>query len=110
MRRQMMGLLLVVLMVGTAVRPARAEEQLSYGQQAGWGFAAMGTNLLYIPAKVTYIIVASLTGALVYGLTLGNTRAVDAIFSPALGGTYVVSPAMLRGDEPIFFFGESIQD
>jgi hypothetical protein len=102
--------LLIVFMTVATVRSVRAEEALPYGQQAGWGFAAVGTNLLYIPAKVTYVIVACITGGLVYGLTLGNSRAVDAIFSPALGGTYVISPAMMRGDEPIFFFGESLQD
>ena len=110
MGRQLVGVCLIVLTTITTVGSARAEEKLSYGQQAGWGFAAVGTNLFYIPAKVTYVIVACITGGLVYGLTLGNTRAVDAIFSPALGGTYVVSPAMMRGEEPVFFFGESLPD
>lgn len=110
MRRQIIGLLLIVVMTVATVAAARGEESLSYGQQAGWGFAAVGTNLLYVPAKVTYVVIACITGGLVYGLTLGNTRAVDAIFSPALGGTYVISPAMMRGDEPIFFFGESLPD
>lgn len=110
MRRTVVSVMVIVLVTVASVGSARAEENLSYGQQAGWGFAAVGTNLLYIPAKVAYVIVACVTGGLVYGLTLGNTRAVDAIFSPALGGTYVLSPAMMRGDEPIFFFGESIPD
>lgn len=110
MRRQIISVSLIVLMTVATVGVARGEENLSYGRQAGWGFAAVGTNLLYIPAKVTYVVIACITGGLVYGLTLGNTRAVDAIFSPALGGTYVISPAMMRGDEPIFFFGESLPD
>lgn len=110
MRRTIVSVMLIVFVTIATVGSARGEEEYSYGQQAGWGFAAVGANLLYIPAKVTYVIVACVTGGLVYGLTLGNTRAVDAIFSPALGGTYVLSPAMMRGDEPIFFFGESIPD
>lgn len=110
MRRRMIAGALIVLMTIATVRVARGEEDMSYGRQAGWGFAAAGTNLLYIPAKVTYVIVACLTGGLVYGLTLGNSRAVDAIFSPALGGTYVITPGMMRGEEPIFFFGESLPD
>jgi hypothetical protein len=110
MRSRVIGVVLSVLVLVANVAVAQAEDELSYGQQAGWGFAAVGTNLLYIPAKVTYVVVACLTGGIVYGLTLGNSRAVDAIFSPALGGTYVVTPAMMRGDEPIFFFGESLPD
>jgi hypothetical protein len=110
MRRRVISVALIVLMLTATVGVARAEEDLSYGRQAGWGFAAVGTNLFYIPAKVAYVVVACVTGGLVYGLTLGNSRAVDAIFSPALGGTYVVTPAMMRGEEPIFFFGESIPD
>jgi hypothetical protein len=110
MRHRVIGIALIVLMLFAPSADALAEEDLSYGRQAGWGFAAVGSNLLYIPAKVTYVIVACITGGLVYGLTLGNSRAVDAIFSPALGGTYVLTPAMMRGDEPIFFFGESLPD
>jgi hypothetical protein len=109
MRRRIISVALVIVLVLATVGPAPAEEDRSYGPQAGWGFAAVGANLLYIPAKVTYVVVACVTGGLVYGLTLGNSRAVDAIFHPALGGTYVLTPAMMRGDEPIFFFGESIQ-
>lgn len=111
MWRQFIGVMLVFVLSVATVRPVRGlEESMSYGENARWGIAAVSANLLYIPAKITYVVVACVTGGLVYGLTLGNSRAVDAIFSPALGGTYVLSPAMMRGDEPVFFFGESLHD
>jgi hypothetical protein len=116
MRRRIISVVLAVLLTGGQLGAVEdedisaADEGYSYGSQAGWGFAAVGTNLLYMPAKLTYVVVATVTGGLVYALTLGNSRAVHAIFSPALGGTYVISPAMLKGDEPVFFFGETVQD
>jgi hypothetical protein len=42
-----------------------------------------------------------------YLLTVGNLDTAESIWSPSLGGTYVVTPAMLRNEEPILFSGAS---
>jgi hypothetical protein len=104
MRQTIVTVMLALLLVSGAGRPAAAE---GYGEQAGWGLATATANLLYIPAKLAYATVGAVTGGLAYVLTLGNTRAVQAIWSPALGGSYVLTPGMIRGQEPILFFGES---
>lgn len=78
-----------------------------YGTQLGWGLATVGANVLYIPAKLVYAAGGGIIGALSYAITLGNSDAAERVWSPALGGTYVLSPAMVRGEEPILFSGES---
>ena len=93
-----------------ATQGALYAETQPYGVQAGWGLAAVGANLFYMPAKLAYATLGLVAGGLTFALTLGNYRAVEAIWSPAFGGTYVLSPAMLRGEEPVLFFGETIED
>lgn len=108
MRHKMGAMALTALLLALVHGPLKASE--SYGEQAGWGLAAVGANLFYIPAKVAYATMGLVAGGIAYAMTLGNRRAVEAIWSPAFGGTYVVTPAMMRGEEPILFFGETIED
>ena len=92
------------------VRPApAAREEDSYLSQFGWGMAAIGTNLGYMPAKFLYAMGGGLVGLLAYGVTVGNSDAVQGILSPSIGGTWVLTPNMLRGRDPIFFVGESYE-
>jgi hypothetical protein len=106
MRRALFGaLILAVLVGGLAPRTARAASD--YGSDSGWGIAAIVANLVYAPAKMTYAVMGGITGGFAYVLTIGNMEAVDRIWSPSLGGTWVLTPGMLRGDEDIYFSGES---
>ena len=104
MRRLNKGLGIIVLLLALASAPARADD---YGSQFGWGMAAVGANLLYIPAKLIYATVGGITGGLGYVLTLGNPAALHTVLGPSIGGTYVLTPGMLRGEQPILFSGES---
>ena len=74
---------------------------------AGYGVLCVATNILYMPAKVVYAGLGSITGGLAWLLTAGNTDTAKSIWSPSVGGTYVITPAMLRDEEPILFSGES---
>jgi hypothetical protein len=106
MRRKsiLLGALLLVLCMA---QPAQAQAQESYGKQFGWGMAAIGANLFYIPGKLVYAALGGFTGSMGYLLSAGNFEAAQKIWSPTVGGTYVLTPSMLRGEEPIFFAGES---
>lgn len=105
MRKVVGGMLLACWLAVATAGPARAIDD--YGRDFGWGMAAIGANLLYGPGKVVYATLGGLTGSLAYLLTVGNTEVVERIWSPALGGTYVLSPEMLRGEQSIYFSGES---
>ena len=115
MRRMVIGLVIVGLVLGTAgVQPTRAaqhatDEQLGPAASFGWGMAAVGTNLVYIPAKMVWAIGGSLTALLAWGFSAGNSDAALGVLQPALGGSWVVTPEMLRGEDPIMFSGPSYE-
>jgi hypothetical protein len=113
-RMVLIGLVVTGLVLGAAEAPARAaqrasEEQLGPAASFGWGMAAVGTNLLYIPAKMLYAIGGGLTGLLAWGVSAGNSDVAMGILQPSLGGTWVVTPEMLRGEDPIMFNGPSFE-
>ncbi len=62
-------------------------------------------SLLYTPIKVTYAVLGGFFGGFAYILTGGNAETATAIWDSSLGGTYVIQPEHLRGDESILFMG-----
>lgn len=100
---------MLVLTLALGARPAAAEEE-GFLSAVGIGFGTALVNVLYIPAKFTYATVGGLIGGLAWVLTLGDSDTAMGVWEPTLGGSYVVTPAMLRGDEPIEFSGTTSQD
>jgi hypothetical protein len=82
-------------------RPAEA----GYLEDAGWGGLTVLTNVLYMPAKLVYATVGGITGGFVYAVTVGDMDAAEKVWVMSMGGTYVVTPSMLQGEEPIAFTG-----
>ncbi len=72
---------------------------------AGWGAAALASNVVYIPAKLVYGVLGGLVGGASWALTGGNTQTADTIWRSSLGGDYVVTPDMLQGKQPVHFSG-----
>lgn len=88
-----------------AAGPAAAKEEEGFFETAGIGVGTALVNVLYIPAKFAYATVGTVIGGLAWCLTLGDTDTAMGVWEPTLGGSYVVTPKMLRGDEPIEFSG-----
>jgi hypothetical protein len=86
---------------------ARAE---AYPENAGWGVLAVFANVVYMPVKTVYAVVGGLTGGFAYACTGGSYETASNIWAMSLGGTYVLSPAMIRGEEPIYFAGGPSDD
>jgi len=74
---------------------------------AGIGAATLLANVGYIPAKTVYGILGGIAGAAGFALTGGNQQTANSIWRSSLGGDYVVTPEMIRGDVPIHFSGPS---
>lgn len=91
---------------GTTGAPASVSSQ-SIWSDAGYGSLAVLSNVLYMPAKIVYGTLGLVTGSLAYLLTVGDADAAQTIWDPSLGGSYVVTTAMLRGQEPLLFSGPS---
>jgi hypothetical protein len=100
--RRLVAVVLCATLLLTA-GPASAEDDFLGDVGIGLGTALV--NVLYIPAKFTYATVGSLIGGLAWVLTLGDTDTAMGVWEPTLGGSYVVTPSMLRGDEPVEFSG-----
>lgn len=84
-----------------APQAARAE----FLEDAGWGTLTVLSNVFYMPAKVLYATTGGITGGFAYGLTGGDLDTANDVWVPAMGGTYVLTPGMIRGDDPISFAG-----
>jgi hypothetical protein len=74
---------------------------------AGLGAATLLANVGYIPAKTVYGILGGIAGAAGFALTGGNQQTANSIWRSSLGGDYVLTPDMIRGDAPIHFSGPS---
>lgn len=104
-RRVALVLSLTIALGVTRPGIARAEEESFLGD-VGIGLGTALVNVLYIPAKFTYATVGGLIGGLAWVLTLGDTDTAMGVWEPTMGGSYVMTPAMLRGEEPVEFSGE----
>lgn len=96
----------LTLALGVSARPAEANDYL---YDAGIGTACVFVNVLYMPAKVVYATLGGVTGGLAYVLTGLNFETAEKIWTPSLGGNYVVTPAHLRNEQTLYFSG-TVQD
>ena len=94
----------------TAARPAAAVEAPDYANDFGVGVGTVLCNLVYMPVKVVYATLGGLTGGFAYVLTAGRMDTASSIWRPSMGGTYVITPSMLRGEDPIYFSGTADDD
>ena len=101
MRRWLVTLALVS-MLGVVVPRAEAAD---FASDAGIGTACVLVNLLYMPAKIVYATLGGLTGGFAYLLTGLNYDVANRIWTPSLGGNYVVTPAHLRNQQTLYFSG-----
>ena len=102
--RRWVACALVATVVASA-RPALAEE--GFFEKAGIGLGTALVNVLYIPAKFTYATVGGLIGGFAWLLSLGDTETAMGVWQPTMGGSYIVTPNMLRGRESLEFTGSS---
>jgi len=94
--------LVLALTVAIAAVPAPARAE-STAQEVAYGVGSATSTLVYAPVKASFCIL----GAVTSGLTLpfGGPRTAGKVASTACGGTWVVTPAALRGREPVRFVG-----
>jgi hypothetical protein len=98
------GLVLAGLIASTvAAGPAAADEM---AQDAGMGALAGLSTLIYAPVKLVYATAGLVFGGIAWGLSGGDTDVMMAVVTPAVRGDYVITPAHLRMEESIEFFGQ----
>ena len=111
LKKLMVGILLttlcnlVVLPMGWA--QTTEGEGPSQATEAGLGLASGVLTLVYLPAKTAYAGLGGIIGGFTYALTGGDLETAKSVWEPSFYGTYVVTPAHLKGEEPVHFFGTS---
>ena len=80
-----------------------------FSDDAGIGTATVLANVVYMPTKLVYATLGGLTGSFAYLLTGGNYTAAEKVWTPSLGGNYVLNPEHLRGQQQIYFSGPLIE-
>lgn len=102
------GFVLAAAMVAAlaTARPARA----GYLEDAGWGALTVLSNVVYMPAKLVYATIGGITGGLALGLTGGDMDTAETVWVTTMGGTYVITPRMLQGEDSIAFAGTPSSD
>ena len=89
------------MVAATLLSPTFA--QADFLEDAGMGTATVLANVLYMPAKVVYATLGGVTGSFAYVLTGANYQVAEHVWTPSLGGNYVLNPEQLRGNQPIYF-------
>jgi hypothetical protein len=104
--RSLAVVVLAAMLLMGAVRPVAAEEDdHRFATDLGYGVGSIFTNLVYMPVKFVYATLGGITGGFAYVLTGLRLDTAKSIWVPSMGGTYVVTPAMLKGEDPIYFSG-----
>jgi hypothetical protein len=93
--------LAIVVVVLTAAAPVSAADGAS--QDVAYGVGSAMTTLVYAPVKASFCILGAVTSG--FTLPFGGPRTAEQVASTACGGTWVVTPAALKGREPVRFVG-----
>jgi len=106
------GVTLLTLLLFAAVMmlhpgAALAQEDESPGGEAGLGIGSGLLTLVYFPVKVVYAVLGGVVGGFTYVLTGGDLDTAKTVWDPSFHGTYVITPAHLKGDEAVRFYGVS---
>jgi hypothetical protein len=89
-----------------AVAPVSAlADSLEMSKEAGFGVGSAVATLVYAPLKLCYAIGGLVIGGLAWGFSGGDNNVAKVVLTPSVLGDYVVTPAHLRGDQSIEFFG-----
>src|SRR5262245_23057847 len=102
MRQSTIALFLGLTVLGHAAL-ARAEQEGTV-QQVGYGAVSVLGTLIYMPVKTGLCIVGAVASAPV--MTYDRETA-GAMVGTTCGGTWVISPAIIKGREPFQFVGPS---
>jgi hypothetical protein len=106
-RRMVVAAVSMAVVLALGAGPATAEEDSHFAADFGLGVGALFTNVIYMPVKLVYATLGGITGGFAYVLTGFNYDLAKAIWVPSTGGDYVITPSMLKGDDPIYFSGET---
>ena len=75
----------------------------STGQEVAYGAGSAFGTLLYAPFKTVFCVVGAVTSALAF--PFGGSSTTEKVATAACGGTWAITPDVLKGREQIRFIG-----
>jgi hypothetical protein len=105
------GLLIGVLAVSLLGVPSVSFAGSKAGEtsrESGLGAAAAISSLVYGPIKLVYALGGLVIGGFAWAFTAGDTEVASTVFTRSLRGTYVITPEILVGEEPLEFIGRDV--
>jgi hypothetical protein len=101
---QKLGSLLVIVGVALAVAaPASVATADSTSQEVAYGTGSVLTTLVYAPVKASACILGGVTGG--FTLPFAGPQTAGKVVSSACGGTWAITPDVLKGRERVRFLG-----
>jgi hypothetical protein len=96
MKRLVVGLVVVMLLWPMS---SRAEQPTpSMASEFGLALFTPLVNAVYFPLKLGVGVAGAALGGISGWATGGNERAAEGIWRPMTGGTYWITPGMMRGE------------
>jgi hypothetical protein len=102
--RKSLGLCVAVLLIASTTFLAGSAHADSAAQDAAYGAGSVFSTLLYAPLKTSFCVLGGVTSALT--LPFGGTETAGKVATAACGGTWLITPATLKGKEQVHFIGE----
>ena len=103
-KRFQAALLVGALALVVSAGPAQATDDRA--SEAGMGVLAALSTVVYAPVKIAYATGGLFFGGFAWAFSGGDSAVANAVITPAVRGDYVVTPAMLRGDDSLEFIGK----
>jgi hypothetical protein len=100
MKKTLLVLLALGVLGAVAVGPAQAD---SPGQEVAYGAGSVFGTLLYAPFKTSFCVVGAVTSGL--ALPFSGPEGSGRMVTAACAGTWAITPAVLKGREPVRFVG-----
>ncbi len=100
------GLAAVAIALAPGVAVAESDAA-TIGTDLGLGVASMFSSLLYGPVKVVYATGGCIVGGFAWMFSGGDNETALTVITPAVRGDYVVTPAVLRGERSLEFYGRA---
>jgi len=94
------------LSLASPIKDMRDVPEPSTGQKIASG----GLTLVYFPVKAAYAGLGGIVGGIAFVLGGGDTETAEAVWTPTINGTYVITPEHLQGERSIQFFGQPASD
>ncbi len=108
-RSALLGALILALVAAPTAGFAAGDEETGITSEAGLGALAAVSTLIYGPVKIVYATLGLLVGGTAWCLSGGDTQVFDSVITASVRGDYVVTPAHLRMERSLEFYGREPQ-